>query len=289
MSPTKTHTIGAQLPMSVVIGLVEQYLLEDIIAGDLEGIRLQHRRGAKLSSCKTSFSRDNAFHVAITHDDAEALALLLSLFGEEAETLLRTAANSLGYFPIHTACRVGALSCLKVLLEVDSTLCCIPAANEAQSEPLHVVAEHCRQPYGADFASLLLSHGAYAQARDKDGFTPTHIAARYDNSCVLRIVLEATLVAYKQEKELCVKHGRRYQCSCIGRGIRDEFVSPLLCAVQGNSLGSALLLLEYGYCVHERTATGKTILEEARLSKDVHLAEKMLVYQEQRLQSNLAA
>ena len=245
------------------MGLVEQFLLEGIEAGDLDAIRLEHRRGAQLHLCEASFTGDNAIQVAIKCGNAAAVALLCTLYKPDTFALLKTSANSLGRLAVHTACRRGEFECLQVLMGIDPELASIPTVDERKAFPLHFVAEHCRGKEGVRMALLLLENGAEVLAKESSALTALNVAARHDNTEVLDVLLQAS---------------RSAECACVGscRSTIDMVESPLLSAVRGCALLAAKMLIDVGFCIHEQVAGRGTILEEARLCEDVHLADKLV-------------
>eukprot|EP00055_Hartaetosiga_balthica_P003202 m.6891 g.6891 ORF g.6891 m.6891 type:complete len:707 (-) comp2670_c0_seq1:381-2501(-) len=93
--------------------------------------------------------------------------------------------NSWGRLPIHEACRNVHKKCIQTLLEKQPQLKFnINAQDSLGWTPLHLLAERGT----AELVMLLLSHGADAKLKNKDGETPRHIASRVGNSQTCRIL-----------------------------------------------------------------------------------------------------
>lgn len=176
-------------------GLLEQYLILAIEEGDLDGIRLQKKRGVEILKCVEAYSKQTAIHLAISHDKLGCLNLLLEIFPEETKKILFVADNT-GKLPIHLACRVSNVDMTKALLSVEGTGSIQANAgteDAAKLTPLHFAAQYCKDEIGERFASLLIEYSAIVGKTNANGETPLHTCSKYDNDTVAEVIIKEEL------------------------------------------------------------------------------------------------
>ena len=96
-----------------------------------------------------------------------------------------------GTTPLHAAAGLGATECVRVLLDHGVP---VDIADEAGGTPLLRAARQHGAPVDASIA-LLLARGADPQARQEDGTTALHLAARAGRPKAVALLLEAGATA----------------------------------------------------------------------------------------------
>lgn len=201
-------------------------LLEAARRGDAKAVEASLSVAAVDARRTRDASGYTALHLAATHGDAAAVALLLRA-GADTEARgprLRT--------PLHCACVRGNAGAVAALVRGGGDVRC--RSGEHGATPLHYAAAGGRR----DVVALLLRAGADPAAHDCRGDTPLHRAAQYGRRDVADQLLS---------------HGG------VGVDVRGaEYRTPLhLAAATGHAEAAALLLLR-GADVGARDARGFT-------------------------------
>ena len=230
-------------------------------------------------------------HWAVSQGNHEVAARLLELgadrearddFGRVADPLSCEHFNNLAFFALATADAVAG--CIAAGADVNARLATFRGVNaRPRSTPLHLAVRATRD---AALVSLLLEAGADVHARNDNGYTALHHAARYGTPEMVRALLrggaavDARALGFSihygwdwTPLHLAVVHNPDPEVSAAlleagadprARGYEGE--TPIHMAARNGNPALAALLLDTGADANARGSTGRTPLHDAATS-----------------------
>lgn len=155
---------------------------------------------------------DTALQVAVAHQNAECLKLLLLTAAKsEMDSEIVNHIDSNSDAPLHVAARNGDFACLQLLLLHGADICVV---DEIGRTPLHCAVSVAHQG-GTDCIAYLLDVGgdSVLNLGDAEGDTPLHYAALAGNDNAVKVLLEsaADALAVNSNEETPLDIARRVQ------------------------------------------------------------------------------
>lgn len=139
---------------------------------NLDLLKLLFDHGAKVDTC--SGWGEYPLHSAVRTQD---LSIIMFLLNNKADP---NVANTKQYTSVHLAAGTGNAKILQLLLEKNGDP---NAVDYEQNSPLHDASN-------AQVVEILLKHKAEIDAKNKDGETPLHVAAREGNFDVIQALVK---------------------------------------------------------------------------------------------------
>ena len=168
---------------------------------------------------------------------------------------LHAARDHPGFTPVHVAAEYGHLEVVRYLLEAGAD---VDVENVWQQTPLSQLSWKA-QENGPEIAALLLSHGADANSRDNQGFTPLHRAVGHGKVAFARYLASngadvnartdqgTTVLGYALRKEQFEVAQVLVDAGVLVDAVDPEYgKSELVDAVQDEDTAVVEFLLEHG-------------------------------------------
>ena len=150
-------------------------------------------------------------HYAAISNKGESFQFLVDVAGGDID-----ARNSVGATPLHFAVRWGSESIVKFILRKKGTKAAsvLNLGDRLGRTPIHYAAT---QKTGQSLISNLLRAGAAIDHIDNSGMTPLHLAARFGNISLVRILIdEGANIGVKDRQGMSpLDHAREKDCSVI--------------------------------------------------------------------------
>ncbi len=204
-----------------------------------------------------------ALHWAVHHDAADLVDRLL---GAGARV---TASNRYGIQPVSIASLNGSVVIVEVLLDAGAD----PNTSQPEGETALMTAARVGS---ADVVELLINRGADVNAKETwRGQTATMWAAAEGHTEVVRLLVSHGANIHARSTFPEGVDVRRMSRRTV-RADRPEGMTPILFAIRGGHIETALALIEAGVGVNETAPSGNSLLHLAIMNAHFELAATLL-------------
>jgi ankyrin repeat protein len=180
-----------------------------------------------------------------------------------------------GDTPLVEALHIGDLEIARALIDAGADVNLQSAGSHADL-PLHAVCKLPARKYppgrstAATIASLLLAHGAMANAFDRSGVAPIHHAAASGNEEVIKVLLARGVSVNVKKRAIDASESKTSSLDSMAGA------TPLHYAARERQVSTAKFLLDHKANIDARTAEGATPLLMAVAFHDMELAQLLI-------------